>query len=371
MNPKYKKVYTCTPVAFHANDWFFIRDSGLISRTLRDLGAESKVILPFPGYDDDLRDEIIRTEYKNLESTEWWKSLQIDALVLYSWGAPRYRKIARAIHEAGIYLVIHMDSSGDFTSGIPQNASLFKRCWIQALVTAQDIFRAKHLSYADVITMCPDAAKAVSQKLFYNASVEQKCYPMPCPVSPKCRYTGEEKKDIIVCIGRWDDVFQKRPEVLMQTLEHLYARNCSTETRIYGNITEALAQWHAQLPPNTQQLIKLVGNIPNDQLRIVYNQAKIILCTSLYEGSHNVSAEALCCGCSVVTTNRPGPLRDVLWYTSKNSGTISEQDTPASLADALIQELAQWDKGQRDPYTIATSWQPHFHANQVFNNIFS
>ncbi len=370
MNPKYKKVYTCTPVAFHANDWFFIRDSGLISRTLRTLGAESKVIMPLPYYADDLRGEIIRTEYKNLESTAWWQSLQIDAVVLYSWGAPRYRKIAKAIHQAGIRLVIHMDSSGDFTCAFPPNASFLRKIYLHLLVKVQDYFRAKHLSYAHTITWCPEAAKAVGKMFFYDKSVVEKCFPMTCPVTSECAYDGSEKKNIILSIGRWDDTFQKRPEVLMRTMEALYATPNPSETHIYGTITHELQRWWNSLPPDVSHHIKLKGNIPNQQLREVYKQAKIIVCTSRYESSHIVSGEALCCGCSVVTPNRPKPLRDVLWYTTKNSGTISAEDTPESLAEALRHELQLWESGHRDPQAIAHAWQPHFHADKVFNTIF-
>lgn len=367
----YRKVYTCTPVAFHANDWFFIRDSGLIARTLRSLGMESKAIMPLPYYEDDLQDEIIRTSYKNLESTEWWQALQLDALVLYSWGAPRYRKIAKAIHQAGIRLIIHMDSSGDFVGDFPPGTSCFRRWWTLGKIKLQDILRARHLSYADIITMCPRAAQVLSNTLFYSKDIVSKCYPMPCPVSPECTYTGVEKRDIILCIGRWDDTYQKRPDVLMHTIEAFYAQPSQAEIHIYGSITSSLQSWWNTLPPHIALRVKLIGNIPNAQLRLVYNQAKIILCTSRYESSHIVSAEALCCGCSVVTPNRPAPLRDVLWYTTKNSGTISQEDTPESLAQALRTELTLWHRGARNPHDIATAWQPFFHADKVFNSILS
>ncbi|MBR5774692.1 MAG: hypothetical protein IKY42_00320, partial [Bacteroidaceae bacterium] len=114
MNPRYKKIYCCTHVSFAANEHFFIRDTGLISRTLQSMGIESKCIMPLPYHDSDQREGIIRTEYKNLKSVSWWKSLGIDAVVLYSWGAPKYTLIARAIHKAGIKLVLHLDTSGNF-----------------------------------------------------------------------------------------------------------------------------------------------------------------------------------------------------------------------------------------------------------------
>lgn len=371
MNPKYQKIYTCTPVAFHGNEWFFIRDSGLISRTLRQLGAESRAVMPLPYYDDDLRDEVLRTEYRNLESAKWWASLGIDGCVLYSWGAPRYRRIARAIHKAGIRLVIHMDSSGNFVGAFPEGTSLLRRVFRRAVTKVHDFFRAEHLSYADVITMCPDAAAAVSRRLFYDESLVRKCVPMTCPIGDRFTYDGREKKNHVLCIARWDDTFQKRPEMLVQTLEAAYTKGCTADTYIYGTITDELKQWHKGLPAAVQKRIIPAGFIDNEALCEVYRDARIILCTSLYESSHIVSCEGLCCGCSIVTPNRPEDLRDVLWYTTRNSGSISEADTSESLAGALLHELSLWDTGKRNPQAIAAAWQPDFHASRVFDTIFN
>ena len=106
---KYKKIYCCTTRSFPANEHFFIRDTGLISSTIREVfHLESKCIMPLPYHDSDMPEHVIRTEYKNLTSVTWWKSLGIDALVLYSWGAPRYLPVARAVHKAGIRLIIHI-----------------------------------------------------------------------------------------------------------------------------------------------------------------------------------------------------------------------------------------------------------------------
>lgn len=370
MNPAYQKIYTCTPVAFHANDGFFIRDTGLISNGLRELGVESKCIMPLPYYEDDQRDHLLRTEYANLESVEWWKSLKLDALVLYSWGAPRYRRIARAVRRAGIRLVLHMDTNGDFVGAFADNAPLWPKLkrWMQT--KAQDVFRAQHMRCADVITMCPTVAEAVSRLPFYGYWVVERCFPMPCPVSPACAYDGRAKEDIILCVGRWDDVFQKRPEMLMSTLEAYYAQGGEAETRIFGTITEAISTWHASLAPQVAARIRLAGYTPNHLLREEYQTARVVLCPSRYESSHIVSAEALCCGCSVVVPDRAEELRDVHWYTTRESGTIAAGDTPRALAEALTYELEQWHAGKRRPAAIAAAWQPHFHVDKVFNQIF-
>ena len=55
---------------------------------------------------------ILRTNYQNLESDSWWRSLELDGLVLYSWAAPSYNNIVQAIQSAGIPVLVNMDTSG-------------------------------------------------------------------------------------------------------------------------------------------------------------------------------------------------------------------------------------------------------------------
>lgn len=334
------------------------------------MGVESKCIMPLPFHDDDQREHIIRTEFANLESSEWWKSLQIDALVLYSWGAPKYRKIARAIHRAGIRLHIHMDTSGNFEGPALKSLPLVKRILRRLKIKTQDVFRAQHLRYADIITAGETTLHAISKRVFYGEWVTEKGFPMASPVSPTCRYDGRPKKPVILFIGRWRDTVQKRAWFMMQTLEHLYRSGVTAETKIFGSLTDELRQWHDSLPKSMAESIHLIGFIPNEKLVGEYSDAQITVCPSLFEGSHIVSSESLCCGASIVVTAIPEELRTVHWYTTKNSGRISEEDTPESLAAAIRDELEAWNSGARDPHAIAAAWQPYFHVDKVFNTIF-
>lgn len=359
-----KKIYTCTPVSFAANEGFHIRDTGLIAAGLRALGYESKCILPLPAHEDDWDLPLIRTEYKKLSSPSWWKSLGIDGLILYSWAAPRYLTIARAVKKAGIPLHIHLDSSADFA----EEPFSFTPGGLRRELT--HALRSLHLSYADIISIADPAADVLARSRRYHWSTAGKYIPMPCPVTPACSYDGRVKENKIISVGRWDDLRQKRPDLLMTSLELLYSRGCEFITEIYGKLTDDLKNWHAALPQASADKIVLKGYVPNKFLtEEVYNSARILLCPSLFESSHIVSAEALCCGCSVVTTNRPSDLRDVIWYTSRNSGSVAPEDSPESLAAALAQECRLWAEGQRNPHEIARAWQPHFHTDKVLPQI--
>lgn len=372
---RFRAIYTCTPVAFHANRGFHIRDSGLIARHLRLLGLESKCIMPLPYYDDDTeRDNLIRVEMEKLRDPAWWRSLGIDGVVLYSWAAPRYGSIARAIRRAGLWLMIHLDANGNFWGDTWKNAGFFQKiklCW---RMPAIEFLRARHLRCADVITASPIVRECLRHRVFYGADIADKVQTMPCPVARECAYDGTPKEPLILFIGRWDDPEPKRPEYMMAALDELFGSLSSelpagTKVEICGTLTPELRAWHAALPELVRTAITLVGYVDNALLPSFYNRASVLGCPSRHEGTHIVSAEALCCGASVVAAARPRDLAVVCWYTTRESGRVAAQDTPRSFAEALRDELLAWQKGQRDARRIAASWQPVFHADLAMARI--
>lgn len=367
-----KRIYTCTPVCFNADAGFWIRDTGLICRSLNQLNVESKCVLLSPGGKDDINAEnVIRASFFNLISPAWWRSLHLDGLVLYSWGLPQFLLIARAVHSAGIPFSIHWDGGGDLLSH--SNSVWYRRVYAGIKFRIMDYLRAKHLSYATYVTIAPSVCKFLSARLVYQrAHLAEKAVASPCPVSNDFNYEGREKENLIIAIGRWDDEKQKRSRFLMQTLQRYYQGNHNnTVTEIYGTITPELQAWHAGLPTVAREHISLKGYLANAMLKDVYHRARIICCTSSHESSHIVSAEALCCGCSVVVTNLPKTLSVLHWYTTRQSGRISEKDTPESLAQALTDENKAWENGERNPEAISSYWKQHFHADKVYAGIFN
>lgn len=366
-----KKIYTCTPVSFHADKMFWIRDTGLICRHLRMLGAENKCIMLAPAHEDDIDTEhIIRANFADLKRAAWWRELHLDGVILYSWGMPQFLSIARAVRKAGIPFSVHWDGGGDLrpSPDLPWHQKLI--AYAKFLIL--DYLRAKHLSLADYVTIAPSVRDLLcARRVYQRAQLAKKAVDSPCPVSCNFRYEGKEKDDLIIAIGRWDDEKQKRSRFLMQTLERFYLSGQEvTRTEIYGTLTPELQAWHSALPESARSRITLKGYLANGELKEVYNRARIIICTSSHESSHIVSAEALCCGCSVVVTNLPKSLSALHWYCSHQSGRISAQDTPESLAEALSAEVQAWEKGERDPKAISDSWQPHFHADKLYSGIF-
>jgi hypothetical protein len=105
------RIFTCTPVDFAGDVSFFSRDRGMFCRGLRSLGIDSQAIMPGSASfgDDPL---LIRTNAENLSDAACWRGHGLDAVILYSWAAPRYTPIAAAIKKADIRLMVCMDTCG-------------------------------------------------------------------------------------------------------------------------------------------------------------------------------------------------------------------------------------------------------------------
>lgn len=363
MSPQSLKFATCTPVAFRANDNFFSRDTGLICRELQKLGHQCKVIMPFPLHEDDLPcADLLRTEKENLYSCAWWQQQELDGVILYSWGDPRYNGIARAIRAAGVKLCVHFDSSGELHEHLTRKGNR----WLNRVKDyAVNLLRRRHLDYASFITCSAPCINAFRYDKRYGSSIADKCKEFPTPVESCFCYNEQQKQPRIICVGSWQ-LPVKRVEMLVHTLQQTLTHHPTAQADICGKITPALQLWHDSLPLDIKSRTRLHGMCTHEQLSRLYNAASISLCTSESEGSHGASAEALCCGCSVVCPPRP-LLSVVRWYTSRDSGTVSTEDTPESLSAALLYELGQWQQGIRSASSIAAAWQPCFQVRRLLN----
>lgn len=386
------KWYTCTPVSFKGDHTFFSRDSGAFCKAFQRIGVESRAIMPTPAQEGDEPD-LIRTEYANLKDAAWWKSLGIDGVILYAWGMGKYLPIARAIHDAGIFLVVYMDTSGLFypwrywktlTLQI-WNREKNKRGNLKGPLFAclhiiknhtfgaLDWGRRKHLKMANLISFPSPAAllSILDRQWLYGKQICKKLALIPNPISSEHTLNPvQPKHNLIVAVGRWDDCFQKNTNLLMQALEIFVNKSPSPWiVEIYGRIPPFLHEWHQQLPPQHQNYIHLNGIIPNQKLIKVYAKSKICLCSSRYESSHIASAEALCAGASVVGPRLTPQLNCLQWYVSHDSGTLSPDDSPESLSGALLEEIRAWDSGKRNPEEISRYWGSLLHAENSCKRI--
>lgn len=385
------KWWTCTPVAFGGGEDFFDRDSGLLSRGFRTIGAESRAVMPGPARTGDL-DELIRTDYANLESPAWWRGHGLDGVVLYAWGSPRYRRVARAIREAGARLVLNQDNgglvsplcgpaawlgeqvamsgAGRVPGGYRGLARSLLKCGLWGLA-ATDPLRATHLKQGDRIACVSPQAAAHYRRLcrFYGGRrLAARVVFVPHPVAERFDYREGEKSARIVVVGRWDDRVQKRPEWLTAVAGRLLDEDDAVGVDVVGGGTAALEAWRAGLDEGRRKRVVVHGRVAPRGVSELLRRAWIVYCPSAYESFHIASGEGLCSGCSVVAAASPS-LASFPWFVGDGDGVLAAADDVAGHADALRRELAAWRAGGRDPRMIARRWTERLHAPRVAGRI--
>lgn len=388
-----KRWFTCTPVPFRGDEAFFNRDSGLFSRAFRAIGVESKTVMPLPWKDGDLRDELIRTEYVNLVSPDWWRQFNLDGVLLYVWSIAKYRPIVAAIRKAGAKTVLYQDC-GSFVfpwNGWRLGVRILKRRSKLACpgnpLAAWAVFlfllakrhasilhypaRRRLFAAADIVTFPYPAALEAWCRVpgLVPHRIRESAFVIPCPVASHFSYDGTSKEPSVITVGRWNDEEQKRGGLLLRTMEEVWKRR-PVPFHVFGTVPPAFAEWLSALPPGLAALATFHGQVPNAELVGWFNRAQVSLCTSMHESTHIASAEAVCCGCGVVAP----PLASVSccrWYASENSGTIATDDTAASLAGAILAELSAWETHRRSPAAISAIWTDRLLAEDSVHGILS
>jgi hypothetical protein len=383
------RIFTCTPVAFGGGADFFARDSGLLCRGFQTLGVESRAIMPGERKPEDESD-LIRTDYRNLESPEWWKLLNPDGVVLYSWGRPKYRKVAAAVHKAGIFLILNQDNGGlvsplaGLRDWLSEQRNLAGRgaCGrlrqlkltlrgLSAGLLVTDPLRASHLKHGDVIAcVSPRAAEHYRRlcRIYGGAGLTERVTVLPHAVETRFGYAGENKRRQIACVGRWHDEVQKRPWLLMRVISGLLRADDEVSVVIAGSTTHEMDAWHRSLAGPQRDRVHLAGRIGREELAEIMAASQVFYSPSAFESFGIAAAEALCSGCSVVA-GRSVSMASFEWFVSGNSGRLAERDAAECHARNLLDELDAWAGGERDARAIADTWCKRFHAPQVARRI--
>jgi glycosyltransferase involved in cell wall biosynthesis len=385
------KWYTCTPVRFPGDETFFVRDSGLLCKGFQEIGAGGQAIMPGPAMEGDCAQDLIRIPYKNLENPAWWKSLGGCGVVFYGWGLGRYVPIVKAIRTAGLHLVTNMDTAGflsPVTGSIPFLRALCTRLENEQaplLSFARIAFKAvtafswgiihndpgwlKHFSFADAVAaVSPIGVDRIRRFcLFYGRKdLAQKIHLIPHPVSHKMTYEGSPKENRVVAIGRWDTI-QKDPVLLKKTILYCLEYNPEIRFVIYGKMSVQLQKDLAFIAHQHSGRLVLGGVVPNAQLAPILQTSQILLCTSRHESFHIASAEALCCGCSVVGPDvQDAPAMP--WFATEPHGRLAARD-PIAMGQAVLDESGAWKAGKRNPSIISTTWKARVSAPQVAKQI--
>lgn len=385
------RIFTGSPTNFMGTQMFYDRDSGLTSRGFEAIGVTSNVVTLKPEKPGDLP-QLMRASWEQFHDVTWWKSQNLDGLVLYTWGKTKFRGVVKAAMAAGIKVAQVTDTQGifspisDFSGHLraeqahywhePAIRRIFRTlcklplsCTIR--MVGRDRERAQAIAGSDFFfAPTPRAAlrfQSLVRRLVGKEHVSKVRF-VPIPVNFHFTYDSSISKcDEVIAVGRWDSL-QKRAPLLMSCVSHALERRATITYRIFGKITPELEKWQQSLPQNQRDQVILEGMVANSELAQAYQRARIMLVSAAFEGCHNSSAEALCCGASVVACRSPF-LGALEWHASKSSGRLARRATGPGLAEALLDELAAWDRGERDPEAISRAWTTEMLPDRVAEKI--
>lgn len=374
--------FTAIPMQYREGEAFWGRDAGLFCLGFIANGVESRfVALGDPAVRKDR--PLILCGLAQMEDPNWWKQWNLDGVVLYSWALPQYEPIARAIKGSGAKLILILDTDGLI---IPQpwvsrffhvkytyaRASgkllpgLLSVC--QTLVAASHSRHQgtlKHLQHADVLAIpSPLGVQRYARFLRHvnRPDLNARVALLHHPVASGMRYDPSVPKEpAIVSVGGWDRLV-KGGKLLVQVLGEVLALRSDYRAFIVGPGEHALQPFLAKLPDPVRLRITLTGPLEHDRLVELYQRCRVSVNPSYSESFGIASAEALCCGCSVVGH---ALIASMIYFCSLASGTASSTRSRTNMADALLAELTTWESGERDPVHISRTWTEKLHVDKV------
>ncbi len=371
------KWLTATPLVYGENLQFWDRDAGLLCLGLRQLGQDSRFVALGETTSVSTTQPLITGRIEDFHDPAWWRQWEATGVLLNAWGTPRYEPIARAIKTAGLRLVVRLDSDGcksprlnasryyqlmrlnfeDRGRAWPRLAALAKTALHLVSRAAHDDGMCAHLGHADLITIESPLAQAWFSELLFRlgrVDLADRLRVLPHPVVEDFRVSVEVvKRPVILAAGRWESHFKDTPK-LIRVLGAVLGRRPDARALVIGPGESVVRRELAR--------IEFTGPQPHAELARHMQGAQVIFCSSHLESFHLVSAEGLCCGCSVVG---PAAIPSMHWFTAEQSGTLAGHRSDEALIAALEAELAEWEAGRREAGRISATWCARVHATAV------
>lgn len=312
--------------------------------------------------------EVIEATEEQQSSPEFWRGQNLDVAIVFNWLLES--SIVSALKEAQVYTICRSDSDGQFGIRVFPGPSFRKNVtathWPDKLKQvlhlarryvnnrAEDGIVLSSAGVVNAIVIETESAKQCLSRFFsyHNRSeLSSKIWVIPHTVDDlfAAIEVSQPKSRTIFCGGRWGDA-QKDAFTMARTIEEVINRDPTVEFRIAGSgASEYFKPLFAREPR-----VQVLGLIAKSELPDILLDCELILSSSRWETHPIGTLEALCCGCTVVGPPIPGFV-DIIG--DGQFGTLAKGHSAHALADAVIEELGNWNSGKRDAGQISTHWR--------------
>lgn len=358
------------------------KDPGIITDYLKKNNIATKIFSQFASNAVMSRYQVGIINNQTRNTVKYWKQANINVLIIYSWLSLRYSKMILAAKKAGLKIILKLDSDGylikpfkpSYLRTVGKNNSLKELIKFFLRIIQWKVFtkivsknRLHQLAVSDAaIIESPMALKNIYQSLSYcdRDEMSPKIYFIPDPIHPNILSdlsNISNKKNTIICIGRWDDK-QKNKQALIKTLKQFNYKDWKITIigRGSNKIKEKLSKHQDDIKISAYEFVN------HKKINHYLKESKIFFAPSNYESFNIAAAEALCCGCSLVGSPLPS-----FNYFIKNgfSGTLTKDFKIESFIKALQEDIKKWDNNVYQPSEISRYWQKELDADKIAKQI--
>ena len=365
------KIFLYTDLTIRADQLFWHRDLGLLTKAFRDLGHEAYLVVHLATESCPAPDLFSHSEIRNSKSPIppvlwvsqqdvrnplWWKDHHPDLVILGLWTRPKYDSIRRAALSATPRVIERADSDGMRTAScglltyakrrfdyfrnrtyrwpsllsIPASlfysfVSLIATRWIETRL-------ARTLKLLPAIAVETPHATALWKSLATRLGADPEkihCVPHPIQTDIFKFDPAVPKKNQIISIGRWES-YQKNLPLLLRTLRDFLDKNPSWTSLVIGSGLPAKS-------PHTR--ITFLPPTSPEELAPLMQESKIFLSSSHYESFGLAAAEATACGCAFV-----GPFVIPILSNAPTPQNNSFLDSTFSLLAGKLQDAAKLEE---------------------------
>ena len=320
------KILLYTDLTIRADQLFWHRDLGLLTKVFRDLGHDACLIV-HPAGDPSSKinntkstiqnNPVLWVSQQDVGNPLWWKDHHPDLVILGLWTRPKYDPIRRAALSATPHVIERADSDGmrSASCGLPAYAkrrfdyfrdrtyrwpyplsilaSFFYSCASILATTWIEYRLRKTLELLpSVLVETPHAAalwKSLATRLGVDPS-KIHCVPHPIQTDIFKFDPTIRKKNQIISVGRWES-YQKNLPLLLKTLCAFLNKNPTWTSLVIGSGLPTKS-------PHPQ--ITFLPPLPPPDLARNMQMSQIFFSSSRFESFGLAAAEAATCACAIV-----------------------------------------------------------------------
>jgi glycosyltransferase involved in cell wall biosynthesis len=240
--------------------------------------------------------------------------------------------------------------------------------WLVARVRPADRHRIpelrEYLESFDRIVI--ESSEAARNLLLNFPTVTDRTVVVPDGVLPRSSSLLRGTTKSVVMVGRFTDHRQKRPLVAWRVLRRFLESQPAWTVDIVGPYDDTLARIIDSAQSSIRQRVRLHGSRSNEETRTIMADSSICFSASAFESFGIAMAEALCEGCSVVSTPVPSAWDLVA---DGRTGTVAATFGEHDLLAALVTDAEKWRAGEYDHATIAAYWRPRLDWSTLVRTI--